>query len=69
VPEIARTARDLLVRSRQVARHDPLMVLRLINQMFFTFLGWIVLRTQAAGDPLRVAQQLYGKQQGAVHRI
>jgi hypothetical protein len=52
-----------------VVRHDPLMVLRLINQMFSTFLGWIVLRTQAAGDPLRVAQQLYGKQQGAVHRI
>jgi len=29
VPETARTARDLPVRLRQVARHDPLVALRL----------------------------------------
>ena len=34
VPETARTARDLLLRLRQLARHDPLMALRLIYQMF-----------------------------------
>ena len=34
VPETTRTARDLLVRPRQVARHDPLMALRLIYQVF-----------------------------------
>jgi hypothetical protein len=28
-------------------RHDPLAVLRLIYQMFSTFLGWIALRLQS----------------------
>ena len=47
VPETARTARDLPVRPRQVASHDPLMALRLIYQMFTKLLGWIVLRTRS----------------------
>jgi hypothetical protein len=47
VPETARTARDLPVRPRQVAMHDPLMVLRLVYQMFTEFLSWIVLRTRS----------------------
>jgi hypothetical protein len=34
VPETAHTARDLLVRSPQVARHDPLVALRLIYLVF-----------------------------------
>jgi hypothetical protein len=34
VPETAHTTRDLLVRPPQVARHDPLVALRLIYLVF-----------------------------------
>ena len=47
MPETVHTARDLPVRSRQAARHDPLMTLRLIYQMFSKLLGWIVLHTRS----------------------
>ena len=47
VPETMHTVRDLLVRPRAGARHDPLMALRLIYQMFSKLLGWIVLRTRS----------------------
>ena len=47
VPKTEYTVRDLPVRPRQAARHDPLMTLRLIYQMFSKLLGWIVLRTRS----------------------
>ena len=47
MPETAYTVHDLPVRPPGVARHDPLMALRLIYQVCTKLLGWIVLRTRS----------------------
>ena len=64
VPETTHTARDLPVRPRQVARHDPPVALRLIYQMFLKLLSWIVLRTQS--DTTREIEILVLRHQLAV---
>jgi hypothetical protein len=47
VPETVHTGRDLPVRPRQVASHDPLMALRLIYGVFSKLLGGTVLHTRS----------------------
>ena len=64
VPGTTHTARELRVRPRQGARHDPLMALRLIYQVFTTLLGWIVLR--ARSDTTKDIEILILRQQLAV---
>ena len=64
VPETTHTARDLRVRPRQGARHDPLTALRLIYEVFTTLLDWIVLR--ARSDTTKDIEILILRQQLAV---
>ena len=56
--------RDLLVRSQAGARHDPLMALRLIYQMFSKLFGWIALRTRS--DTIKEIEILVLRHQLAV---